>query len=51
MNKTKISPIDLIVVNFYPFQQVVTIKTQNIVENIDIRPTMVRAAKNFKMSQ
>ena len=42
----------MIVVNFYPFQKIVT-NTKNpkrIVENIDIGgPTMVRAAaKNFK---
>jgi phosphoribosylaminoimidazolecarboxamide formyltransferase/IMP cyclohydrolase len=44
--------IDLIIVNFYPFQKIVT-HTKNpkkIIENIDIGgPTMVRAAaKNFK---
>ena len=44
--------LDLIVVNFYPFQKIVT-NTKNpkqIIENIDIGgPTMVRAAaKNFK---
>jgi phosphoribosylaminoimidazolecarboxamide formyltransferase / IMP cyclohydrolase len=43
--------IDLIVVNFYPFQKVVanTSNSKNIIENIDIGgPTMVRAAaKNF----
>jgi phosphoribosylaminoimidazolecarboxamide formyltransferase / IMP cyclohydrolase len=43
--------IDLIIVNFYPFQKVVTRTsiTKNIIENIDIGgPTMVRAAaKNF----
>ena len=43
--------IDLIVVNFYPFQKVVTSRasSKNIIENIDIGgPTMVRAAaKNF----
>ncbi len=52
MSKQKFPSIDLIVVNFYPFQKVVT-ETNNpnkIVENIDIGgPTMVRAAaKNFK---
>ena len=51
MTKKKFPAIDLIVVNFYPFQKVVTstTSTQNIIENIDIGgPTMVRAAaKNF----
>ena len=52
MSKQKFPSIDLIVVNFYPFQKVVR-KTKNpkkIIENIDIGgPTMVRAAaKNFK---
>ncbi len=46
------SEIDLVVVNFYPFQKVLK-KTNNqnkIIENIDIGgPTLVRAAaKNFK---
>ena len=52
MFKQKFPSIDLIVVNFYPFQKVVreTKKSRNIIENIDIGgPTMVRAAaKNFK---
>ena len=52
MSKQKFPPIDLIIVNFYPFQQVVmrSKNAKNIVENIDIGgPTMVRAAaKNFK---
>ncbi len=52
MSKQNFPAIDLIVVNFYPFQKVVT-NTKNpkqIIENIDIGgPTMVRAAaKNFK---
>ena len=51
MNKQKFPSIDLIVVNFYPFQKVVknTGNPKKIVENIDIGgPTMVRAAaKNF----
>jgi len=52
MSKQNFPPIDLIVVNFYPFQKIVT-STNNpkqIIENIDIGgPTMVRAAaKNFK---
>ena len=51
MNKKKFPSIDLIIVNFYPFQKIVT-KSSNskkIIENIDIGgPTMVRsAAKNF----
>ena len=52
MTKKKFPPIDLIVVNFYPFQNVVrkSKSAKNIIENIDIGgPTMVRsAAKNFK---
>ncbi|MDC0524985.1 bifunctional phosphoribosylaminoimidazolecarboxamide formyltransferase/IMP cyclohydrolase [Pelagibacteraceae bacterium] len=52
MFKKKFPSIDLIVVNFYPFQKVVTNSNnpQKIIENIDIGgPTMVRAAaKNFK---
>jgi phosphoribosylaminoimidazolecarboxamide formyltransferase / IMP cyclohydrolase len=51
MTKQNFPAIDLIVVNFYPFQKVVTDETnsKNIIENIDIGgPTMVRAAaKNF----
>ena len=52
MSKQNFPAIDLIVVNFYPFQKIVT-NTKNpnqIIENIDIGgPTMVRAAaKNFK---
>ena len=52
MKKEKFPSIDLIIVNFYPFQKTLT-KTNNqrkIIENIDIGgPTMVRAAaKNFK---
>ena len=51
MKKNKFNFIDLIIVNFYPFQK--TIKTtknfKKIIENIDIGgPSMVRAAaKNF----
>jgi len=52
MNRQKFLSLDLIVVNFYPFQEVVTNSKNNkeIIENIDIGgPTMVRsAAKNFK---
>ena len=52
MSKQKFPPIDLIVVNFYPFQKIVlnNKNSKQIIENIDIGgPTMVRAAaKNFK---
>ncbi len=52
MSKQKFPSIDLIVVNFYPFQKVVTQSKnpKNIIENIDIGgPTLVRAAaKNFQ---
>ena len=52
MIKQDFPAIDLIVVNFYPFQKVITNTTnpKQIIENIDIGgPTMVRAAaKNFK---
>jgi len=52
MSKQNFPPIDLIVVNFYPFQKIIlsTKNPKQIIENIDIGgPTMVRAAaKNFK---
>jgi len=52
MSKRKFPAIDLIIVNFYPFQKVVKYSRnfKNVIENIDIGgPTMVRAAaKNFK---
>ncbi len=52
MTKQKFPSLDLIIVNFYPFQKIVTSSKNNneIIENIDIGgPTMVRsAAKNFK---
>ena len=52
MSKQNFPSIDLIVVNFYPFQKVVRYSKnhKNIIENIDIGgPTLVRAAaKNFK---
>ena len=52
MNQQKFPSLDLIIVNFYPFQKIVTNSKSNkeIIENIDIGgPTMVRsAAKNFK---
>ena len=51
MSRLKFLPIDLIIVNFYPFQKIVmnSKNPKNIIENIDIGgPTMVRAAaKNF----
>ena len=51
MTKQNFPSIDLIIVNFYPFQKIVmeTTSAKNIIENIDIGgPTMVRAAaKNF----
>ena len=52
MSKQNFPAIDLIVVNFYPFQKIVlnSKNPKQIIENIDIGgPTMVRAAaKNFK---
>ncbi len=52
MDKAKFISIDLVIVNFYPFQKtIVDSKNQKkIIENIDIGgPAMVRsAAKNFK---
>ena len=52
MSNKNFPAIDLIVVNFYPFQKMVlnTTNSKKIIENIDIGgPTMVRAAaKNFK---
>ena len=52
MDKQRFPSLDLIVVNFYPFQKIVrhAKNSKNIIENIDIGgPTMVRAAaKNFK---
>ncbi|MDA7606308.1 bifunctional phosphoribosylaminoimidazolecarboxamide formyltransferase/IMP cyclohydrolase [Pelagibacteraceae bacterium] len=52
MNRQKFPSIDLIVVNFYPFQKIITSSKNNrkIIDNIDIGgPTMVRAAaKNYK---
>ena len=52
MKKQKFLSIDLVVVNFYPFQNnILNSKSEkNMIENIDIGgPTMVRAAaKNYK---
>ncbi|MFA5049653.1 MAG: bifunctional phosphoribosylaminoimidazolecarboxamide formyltransferase/IMP cyclohydrolase [Candidatus Micrarchaeia archaeon] len=51
--KNKIEPIDLVVVNLYPFEKVVSKKDVNLedaIENIDIGgPTLIRSgAKNYK---
>ncbi|GBE41300.1 bifunctional purine biosynthesis protein PurH [bacterium BMS3Bbin09] len=51
--KHGIKPIDIVVVNLYPFEQTVSkpdVKFEEAIENIDIGgPTMLRAAsKNFK---
>jgi phosphoribosylaminoimidazolecarboxamide formyltransferase/IMP cyclohydrolase len=52
MKKLNFTSIDLIIVNFYPFQKIVinSKSSKEIIENIDIGgPAMVRAAaKNFK---
>ena len=52
MMKKKFKNIDLIVVNFYPFQEKIgkNKSPKKIIENVDIcGPTMVRAAaKNFR---
>ncbi len=52
MSTEKFPSLDLIIVNFYPFQNIVmrSKNPKNIIENIDIGgPTLVRAAaKNFK---
>ncbi len=52
LQEMNLNPIDLVVVNFYPFEKVVeqkNISELDIIENIDIGgPTLVRsAAKNF----
>ncbi|MBT3445646.1 bifunctional phosphoribosylaminoimidazolecarboxamide formyltransferase/IMP cyclohydrolase [bacterium] len=53
LKQESISTIDLVIVNFYPFESVIKkdgIKFQEVIENIDIGgPTIVRAAaKNFQ---
>ena len=52
MQKKQFEPIDLVIVNFYPFETTIknTSNKKKIIENIDIGgPSMVRsAAKNFK---
>ncbi len=51
LKKNNFQEIDLVIVNFYPFEKILENKNnhKNIIENIDIGgPTMVRAAaKNF----
>jgi len=48
LNKQSINPIDLVVVNLYPFEQTITkenVTWEEAIENIDIGgPTMIRAA-------
>ncbi|WP_340002989.1 bifunctional phosphoribosylaminoimidazolecarboxamide formyltransferase/IMP cyclohydrolase [Oceanobacillus sp. FSL K6-0127] len=53
MEENNISPIDMVVVNLYPFKQTIEkqgVSNEEIIENIDIGgPTMLRsAAKNFE---
>ena len=52
MQKKRFEPIDLVIVNFYPFEKTIkkSSNTEKIIENIDIGgPSLVRAAaKNFK---
>lgn len=52
LKKLKISPIDLVVINFYPFEEIIRGKAElsRAIENIDIGgPSLARAAaKNYK---
>jgi phosphoribosylaminoimidazolecarboxamide formyltransferase/IMP cyclohydrolase len=53
MKQQDIKPIDMVVVNFYPFEEVITnerVELAEAIENIDIGgPTLLRAAaKNYK---
>ena len=52
LKKSKITPIDMVVVNFYPFEETIIkkAKIKEIIESIDIGgPSLVRAAaKNYK---
>ncbi|WP_271629766.1 bifunctional phosphoribosylaminoimidazolecarboxamide formyltransferase/IMP cyclohydrolase [Caldicellulosiruptor sp. DIB 104C] len=53
LNELNISPIDMVVVNLYPFKETIlkeNVAFEDVIENIDIGgPTMLRAAaKNFK---
>ncbi|WP_309866054.1 bifunctional phosphoribosylaminoimidazolecarboxamide formyltransferase/IMP cyclohydrolase [Desmospora profundinema] len=55
LEERKIEPIDLVVVNLYPFQQTITkpdVSFEDAIENIDIGgPSMVRAAaKNHRFT-
>ncbi len=54
LEKNKITPIDLVVVNLYPFETVAKkgVSQEELIENIDIGgPAMVRAAaKNFRFT-
>ena len=50
MSKQKFPPIDLVVVNFYPFQKIVTNSknVKNVIKNIDIGgPTLLCSRKKF----
>ena len=50
MTKQRFPPIDLIIVNFYPFQKVVRefTNSESVIESIDIGgPTMVFSGKKF----
>ena len=53
LEKFSIKPIDLVICNLYPFEDVIKkeeVKMEEVIENIDIGgPTLIRAAaKNFK---
>ena len=52
MKRKKFDSIDLVVVNFYPFKEILkkTSNSNKIIENIDIGgPSMVRAAAQIRM--
>ncbi len=50
LKKLKINPIDMVVINFYPFEEIIKNNISKAIENIDIGgPSLVRAAaKNYK---
>src|SRR3989344_1558683 len=50
LKKLKINPVDLVVINFYPFEEIIKNNISKAIENIDIGgPSLVRAAaKNHK---